>query len=127
MPAPASVIYELHVMLGAIKGCFALHELEGDLHARHGIRESVGSAVPVFGLAGVIFGMLGIPVRELDLELIEAEILHDGEGEVDAGFDFGLDLLRHAEDVGVVLRETADAEEAGRKPTALVAGEGGRW
>src|SRR6516165_2423217 len=127
LPGSANGVDELHVNLRAIEGGFAFHALEGDLHARHGIRESVGSAVPVFGLAGVIFGMLRIPVRELDLELIEAEIFHDGEGEVDAGFDFGLDLLRHTEDVGVVLRETADAEEAVENATPLVAVDGAEF
>ena len=71
--------------------------------------------------------MLGVPVRELDFELIEAEILHDREGEVDAGLDFGLDLLGRAEDVGVVLRKPADAQEAVEHATAFVAVDGAKF
>ena len=80
--------------------------------------------MPVFGLTGVIFGMRGIPVRELDFEFVEAEIFHHREGEIDAGCDFGFDLRRHAENVGIVLGEAADAQQAVEHAAALVAIDG---
>ena len=82
--------------------------------------------LPVFGLAGVIFRMRGVPIGKLDFEFVETEIFHDGEGEIDAGFDFGFDLRRHAENVGVVLREAADAEQAVKDAAALVAIDGAK-
>ena len=47
--------------------------------------------------------------------------MQDGFGEVDAGAHLGFDLLGRAEDVGVVLREAADAQQAVHGAGALVA------
>src|SRR5260370_313879 len=80
--------------------------------------------MPVFGLAGVILRMGLIPIGELDFEFVEAEIFHDGEGELDAGLDFGFDLRGHAEDVRVVLGEAADAEQAVEHAAAFVTIDG---
>ena len=49
------------------------------------------------------------------------KVLRTDFGEVDAGFDLVFDLLGGAEDVGVVLREAADAEQAVHGAGALVA------
>ena len=62
-----------------------------------------------------------VPRGELDLELREAEGLEHGLGKVDAGGDFALDLRRHAEDVRVVLRKAAHAQQAVHGSGALVA------
>ena len=67
------------------------------------------------------FLSFGIPGGELDLELLEAEGFEDGFGEVDAGFDLVFDLFGGAEDVGVVLREAAHAEQAVHGAAAFVA------
>ena len=83
--------------------------------------------MPVFGLAGVIFRMLGIPIGKFDFEFVEAEIFHHGESEIDASFDFGFDLLRSAENVGVVLGEAADAQQAVEHAAALVAINGAEF
>jgi len=40
--------------------------------------------------------------------------------EIDAGFDFFFDLRRHAKNVGVVLSEAANAQEAVENAAALV-------
>ena len=62
-----------------------------------------------------------VPSRKLDLELREAEGFEDGFGKIDAGGDFAFDLRGHAEDVGVVLREAAHAQQAVHGSGALVA------
>src|SRR6266566_4412237 len=131
------------LMLGAVFGdvlqAEARRQIEIELHggelpgaadgvnALDGVGEGGGGAAPVFGLAGVVFRMRGVPVGELDFEFAEAKIFHDGVGEVDAGFDFRLDLRGHAENVGVVLRETADAEQAVKHPAAFVAIDGAKF
>ena len=71
--------------------------------------------------------MLGIPVGEFHLELVEAKILHHRKREVHASFHFGFDLLRRAEDVRIVLGEAAHAEQAMQNATALVAINGAEF
>ena len=112
LPRAADGVDELDVDFGAVEGGFAGDGFVGDIEALHGFGESGGGAMPVFGLAGVIFGMRGVPIGEFDFEFVEAEIFHDGESEIDAGFDFGFDLRRGAENVGVVLGEATDAKKA---------------
>src|SRR6266571_1261423 len=124
LPGAADGVNELDVDLGAVEGGFALHFLERDVHALHGVGERGGGAAPVFGFTGVIFGVRGIPIGELDFEFVEAKIFHDGVGEIDAGFDFRFDLRGHAENVRVVLRESADAEQAVKHAAAFVAIDG---
>ena len=52
---------------------------------------------------------------------LKPKVLRTDCGEVDAGYDLVFDLLRGAEDVGVVLGEAADAEQAVHGAGALVA------
>src|SRR5580704_9390024 len=61
-----------------------------------------------------------VPIGELDLEIVETEVLHHRKCEIHAGFDFGFNLLRSAEDVGVVLSEAADAQQAVERAASLV-------
>src|SRR5260370_22794710 len=75
--------------------------------------------LPVFGPPGVIFRVLGIPIRTLDFEFVEANILPDGEGAIHASLDFRFDLRGHTEDLRVVLSEPADAEQAVEHAAAL--------
>ena len=65
--------------------------------------------------------MLRVPVRKLDDVLVESERLHHGERKIDARLDLRFDLLRHAEDVRVILREAAHAQQAVQHARALVA------
>ncbi len=61
--------------------------------------------------------------RSRDLRGVVGEIerAEDGHREVDGGLELFLDLIRAAEDVGVVLREAADAGEAAQLAALLVA------
>src|SRR5580704_7097390 len=127
LPRAADRVDQLDVDFRSVECGFAGDALEWDLHARHGFGERVGSAMPVFGLAGVIFRMRLVPIGKLDLELLEAKIFHHSEGEVDASFDFTFDLRRHAENVRVVLSETAHAQEAVEHAAAFVAIHGAEF
>src|SRR5229473_3197694 len=121
LPGTADRVDELDVDFRAVERAFAYHLFERNVHALHGVSKSGCSAVPVFGLAGVVFRMRGIPIGELDFEFVEAEIFHHGKGEIDAGFDFGFNLRGHAENVRVVLGEAADAQQTVEHAAALVA------
>ncbi len=52
---------------------------------------------------------------------LKPKVREDGFGEIDAGDDFVFDLFGGAEDVGIVLGEAADAEQAVHGAGALVA------
>ena len=121
LPGTADGVNQLDVDFRAVECRFALDFLERNVHVLHGVRERSAGTLPVFGLASVILRMRGIPVGKLHLELIKAEILHHSEGEIHASFHFRFDLRRHAENVGVVLRKAADAQQAVQHSAALVA------
>src|SRR6266478_3309603 len=82
LPGAADSVDELDVDLGAVKSAFALNRLVGDSEPLQGVGQAGGGPVPVFGLARVIFRMRSVPIGELDFEFVEAEIFHDGVGEV---------------------------------------------
>ena len=77
--------------------------------------------VPVLGGAEVMGAVVRVPRRKLDFEFLEAEGLEHGLGKVDAGDDFAFNLRGHAEDVRIVLREAAHAQQAVHGSGALVA------
>ena len=82
--------------------------------------ERADGVVPLVGAADELL-VLGVPGGEFDDEFFESEGFEHGLGEVDAGFYFALDLFGGAEDVSVVLREAAHAEQAVHGAGALVA------
>ncbi len=78
--------------------------------------------VPVFGASRCSpCGSAGSQVESSTLKSSEAEGVQDGLGELDAGDDLVFDLAGGAEDVGVVLGEAADAEQAVHGAGAFVA------
>src|SRR5450631_4279582 len=127
LPGAADGVDELDVDLGAVEGGFALHFFEGDIHARHGFGERGGGAIPVFRLAGIIFRMQNIPVGKLDFKIVETKSFHHRESKIDAGFHFAFDLRGHAENVGVVLGETAHAQQAVQDAAAFITVDGAQF
>ena len=74
------------------------------------------------GDAGIVLRMRRIAAGKLDLVVARIrKRLHHCESEIDAVLNFLFDLLRHAEDVRVVLREAAHAQQAVQHAGALVA------
>src|SRR5580658_4618923 len=127
LPRAADGVDELDVDFGAVEGGFAGDGFVGDVELLHGFGKRGRGALPVFRLAGVIFGMRGVPIGELDFVFVEAEIFHYGESEIDAGFDFSFDLRRGAENVRIVLGEAADTEKAVKHAAAFVAIDGAEF
>ena len=116
LPQPADGVLDLDVDLGAVEGAAALVDrvappllLERALEA---LRRELPDLVGADGLLGAR--------REHHLVLDEAEFGQDALGELQHAEDLGRELLGQAEDVRVVLREAAHAEEAGERAAALV-------
>src|SRR5712692_4040235 len=127
LPRASDGVDELDVDFRAVASGFAFHFFVRNVHALHGVGDSGSGAMPVLGLAGVIFRMRGVPVGELDFEFVEPEVFHYCESEVHASLDFGFDLRGHAEDVRIVLGEAADAEQTVEHAAALVAIDGAEF
>ena len=79
---------------------------------------------PFFGRAGVILRTRRVAAGELHFVAIETENAQHFPGEFDAVLHFLFDLLRHAENVRVVLGEAAHAQQAVQHARALVAIDG---
>ena len=83
--------------------------------------------VPLLFAAQEALLVLRIPGGKLSLELVEAEGLQHGERELQAADDFVFNLLGSAEDVRVVLRKAAHAQQAVHHARALVAIDGAEF
>src|SRR5882724_11103092 len=127
LPRAADRVDELDVDFGTIERAFACDSLIGNVHARQSAGQRIRGVLPVLGLAGVVFRMRGIPIGEFDFEFVKAESLHYRERKIHAGFHFTLNLRRHAENVRVVLGETANAQQAVQDAAPLVAVNGAEF
>ena len=76
--------------------------------------------LPVLFAADVLVA-LGIAERELHAVVVQADRFEHEPHQVERGTEFLLDLLRRAEEMGIVLREAADAEHAVEFARLLVA------
>ncbi len=121
LPEAAEGVDELDVDFGAVERGFAGNGGELDALAVERVLKSADGECPVFIGACVVGTVVRIPGRQLDLELVKAESFVDGFSEVDAGYDFIFNLGGSAENVRVVLREAADAQQAVHGAGALVA------
>ena len=126
LPRAADGVDELDVDFGAVECGFASDSFIRNVELLHGFGKRGRGTLPVFRFAGVIFRVRGVPIGKLDFEFVEAEIFHYGEGEIDAGFHFAFDLRRRTENVRVILREAADAEQAVEHAAAFVAIDGAK-
>ena len=89
---------------------------------RSSVMISASSArFPFLGRAGVVLRARGIAAGKLHFVAVEAENAQHFPGEFDAVLNFLFDLLGHAEDVRVVLREAAHAQQSVQHARALVA------
>ena len=120
LPHAAEHVDQLDVDFGTVEGGFAGNGLERDSLAVEDLDERSFGEVPLSLVPDELL-VFGIPGGELDFEFQKPKRMQDGFGEIDAGFDFGFDLRRHAEDVGVVLGEAANAQQAVHGAGALIA------
>ncbi len=125
LPVAAQGVLDLDVDLGAVEDRLALHPLVGQAAGLQGFdQRGLGLAPAVVG-AAVLGRVLGVADAELDLVVGEAEVGQDADSEKSQDpQDLGLDLVGRAEDVGVVLGEAADPEQAVQRAAPLVAVDG---
>ena len=65
--------------------------------------------------------MLRIPIRKLNFKFVEPKILHHRERKIHARFHFQFNLRRHAENMRVVLRKSAHAQQSMQHAAPFVA------
>src|SRR5271169_3740813 len=121
LPGAADGVDQLDVDFGAVERGFAGDGFIRNVKLLHGFCKSGSGTLPVFGLAGVILRVGSVPVGELDFVVVKAKILHYGKREINAGFYFAFDLRGCAENVRIILRKAADAEQAMEYAAALIA------
>src|SRR5579863_5957923 len=112
LPEAAQDIDEFDVDLGAVERGLAGNGCVLDALAVERALQPGDGDGPVFVGTRVVGTVVRIPRRKLDLEFVEAEGAQRGFGKVYAGYDFIFNLAGHAEDMGVVLGESAHAQKA---------------
>src|SRR5579859_174284 len=112
LPGAADGVHQLDVDFRAVKRGFAHNRLVGNIHLLQDLLQRVDGAVPVLLAADEALLIVGVPDAQLDLVFSEAKSLEDGHGEFHAAHDFALNLLRRAEDVGIILGEAAHPQQA---------------
>mmetsp|Transcript_14379 Transcript_14379/g.38822 ORF Transcript_14379/g.38822 Transcript_14379/m.38822 type:complete len:426 (+) Transcript_14379:336-1613(+) len=120
LPRAANGIPNLEVNLWAIEGTSTLIHRVGPALALQRVHERVRGLGPYVVGAYALLRARG----EVDLVVGEAKAREDALGEVKDAQDLIRKLLGEAEDVRVVLREAAHAEEPVKSPRALVAVHG---
>ena len=83
--------------------------------------QRVFGELPLLGRAVVLAAGAAIPGGKLGFVIVEAESVQRIDGELEAAHHFVFNLLRRAEDVRVVLRESAHAHQPVHHARPLVA------
>ena len=120
LPGAADGVHQFDVNLGAIKRGFAHNRLVGNIHLLQDLLQRADGAVPVLLAADKALFIVGVPDTQLDLVFSKAKSLEHGHGEFHAAHDFALNLLRRAEDVGVILGKAAHAQQTVHHAGTLV-------
>ena len=116
LPLTADAVKKLDVDLGAVEGAIALIDIVGQVEFFHGLDKGVGGQFPGFVRADAALGTRG------NLNFIfEAEKIHQILNQMNDADDFGLQLIRPAENVRVILCKLADAEQAMQHTALLMA------
>src|ERR1017187_5162155 len=123
LPLAADGVHQLDIDLGPVESGFVGNRLGGDLQLIARPLQGALGHRPLFGRAIVFAARAAIPGGNLGVVLIEAVGAQGVDGELEAVHHFVFNLVGGAEDVGVILREAADAEEAVEHAGALVAVE----
>src|SRR5437762_6341072 len=108
LPSAADIVLGLHADLRSVKCAAAFVEHEREAFALRGVAQGRGGFVPFLVGPRRLAGRLG---RELEVEVVEAVVAQYVEHEVEQRRELACHLLLRAEDVRVVLRETAHSRE----------------
>ena len=121
LPEAADGVHQLDVDFRPVECGLAGDELVGNAALAEHLLQRVLRRLPLLFAADVVAAVVGVPGGELDLELGESVGIQHGLGKVDAADDLVFDLLRRAEDVGVILGKAAYAHQPVHDARALVA------
>src|SRR5215469_1357344 len=121
LPRPANGVHQFDVDLGAIERGFAGDGFVGNLQLFQCTLQRGDRQLPFLIAAQEVLLVVGIPDAEFHVELIEAERLQDRERKLHAANYFALNLLRRAEDMGIILRESAYPEQTVHNPRPFIA------
>src|SRR3984885_3889803 len=121
LPQAPDRIHQLDVDLGTIERSLAGNRLVLDAPLFQHLFERLSRVDPLFFAADEILAVVGIPGRELGLELVETKIFQHVQGEFEATSNLIFDLLRRTENVRVILRKPAHAQQAVHHARTLVA------
>ena len=121
LPWAADGIHQLDVDLRPVERGFVGHHFHFDVETLGGVLERVFGDLPLLGRAVVFAAQAVVPGGKLGFIFVETESGERIDGELKAVHDFVFDLLGCAEDVRVILREAAHAEQAVEHAGALIA------
>ena len=107
LPFASDRILYLEVDLRSVECAAAFVHFIGEAAFFNRVDQRFLRLFPACGIADRLFRT----GREIRLDLLELESFPDVETETEHFFDFGFDLFRSADDMGVVLRESADAHQ----------------
>ena len=124
LPGAANGINQLDINLGPVENRLAFHAFEGNVHPSERVHQRALGLFPVFDLAGVVRGPVGVAHGKLHFVVLKAEGLEQRQRKIHAGFNLGFDLVGGAENVGVVLRKAAHAQQPVQHARALPAIDG---
>ena len=108
LPLSTDGVFDLHVDLRAIECPASAVDLVVDAHVFQGVAKRGGGGVPLGLLTDILFGAVG----EEYLVVAEPECAEKPESEVENAADLVFQLVGAAEDMGVVLGEASDTEQA---------------
>ena len=121
LPQPPDRVHQFHVDLRAVKRRFVRHHLHLHVQPFGGALQRVFGELPLLGRAVVLAACAAVPGGKLGFVFVEAEGLQRIDGELQAAHHFVFDLLRRAENMRVVLRESAHAHQPVHHARSLVA------
>ena len=117
LPLASDGVSDVDVDLGAVECAAALVDLVVDPPVDEGRPQRLRGELPLLGFPD---GLVG-PGRQHDVVFCEAEAAEKEESQVEYAVYLVHNLVRPAEDVGVVLRHAANAQQALDDAAALVA------
>ena len=117
LPRAAQLVLDLDIDLGAVEHAFARVDLVLQRFFLQGEFQRLGGTVPMLVRAHRFLRSGG----QVDIVLVEAEGAENVQVQVDDVEDFLFQLVRPAEDVGIVLGEAAHPHQAVQGAGALVA------
>src|SRR5579863_3328133 len=121
LPWTPDGVHQFHVDLRAVECAFAGNDFVRHVHAFQRVHERIFSVPPLFRSSGIVLRPRRVARRKLHFVAVEPEDTQHFPRELDAILNFFFDLVRHAENVRIVLREAAHAQQAVQHPRPLVA------